>query len=245
MNFISEKDVSIIVVLFILLETLSGCSTPHEHSTTPPLKFHDELDSLRTQTASSGSTKYTIKKGDTLWKIGYNFGVSPDTIINNNHISDVTKIKPGQVLIIPAGIPSYTKTTPSEKTVLDESEEPFIWPLQGKILTNFDQWIDGGKSTGIDIEAVNGQSVKASRGGIVALTSDTPDGWGKVIVLQHNDGSYTWYAHTSQILVKKNDTIKQGQVIAMAGSTGRAEQDKLHFKIFLHGVPVNPSYYLQ
>ncbi len=244
MHFISGKDVFIVVILFFFLEALTGCSTPHRLNTSPPLRFHDELDSLRTQPSPPRSTRYTIKKGDTIWKIAYNFRVSPDTIINNNHISDVTNIKPGQVLIIPAGT-QYTKTTPSQSTVTNKSEEFFIWPLRGKILTNFNQWIDGGRSTGIDIKAVNGQSVKASRGGIVALTSDTPDGWGKVIVLQHNDGSYTWYAHNSQLLVQKNDTIKQGQVIAKAGSTGRAEQDKLHFKIFLHGVPVNPSYHLR
>ncbi len=74
---------------------------------------------------------------------------------------------------------------------------------------------------------------------------DTPGGWGKVVVIQHDDGTYTWYAYNSRILVKKGDRVLQGQTITEAGSTGKAEQDKLHFKIFLHGVPVNPISHLR
>ncbi|MCP5007294.1 MAG: peptidoglycan DD-metalloendopeptidase family protein [Planctomycetes bacterium] len=244
MNYISGKNVIIVVILSFFLDTLSGCSTPHKPTDTPPLRFHDELNSLRTKTSPRNTVRYTIKKGDTIWKIAHGFGISPDSIINSNNISDVTNITPGDVLLIHTGIQG-TKPSSYERTFTKESDESFIWPLRGRILTNFNQWSDSGKSTGIDIKATNGQSVKASKGGIVALTSDTPDGWGKVIVLQHNDDSHTWYAHNSHILVQKNDVIKRGQVIAKAGSTGRAEQDKLHFKIFLNGVPVNPSQHLQ
>jgi len=117
--------------------------------------------------------------------------------------------------------------------------------LRGKKLTYFGQWVDGQKNTGIDIQVAYGQTVKASKGGVVALVSETPDGWGKVAILQHYDGSYTWYAHNSKISVKKGDRIAQGQIIAKAGRTGKAEQNKLHFKIFLHGIPVNPLHHLR
>ncbi len=244
MKFPSSKDVVCIIILFFTIDIFSGCATQHRSNTKPPLRFKNELDSLRSHTATSKSTKYTIKNGDTIWRIAYNYGVSPNSIININHIKDVTNIKPGQQIIIPAGITSERKT-PSQNIPTRKSNESFLWPLRGKILSGFEQWVDGNKNTGIDIKAFNGQAVKASKGGIVALTSDTPDGWGKVIVLQHDDGSYTWYAYNSQILVKKGDKVTQGQIIAKAGSTGRAEQDKLHFKIFLHGVAVNPSYHLQ
>jgi murein DD-endopeptidase MepM/ murein hydrolase activator NlpD len=126
-----------------------------------------------------------------------------------------------------------------------QSNESFTWPLRGKILYGFDKWVDGYKNKGIDIQAFNGQAVKASKSGVVVLTSDRPDGWGKVVVLQHNDGSYTWYAYNSRILVNKGDRVAQGQTIVKAGSTGRAKRNMLHFKIFLHGVPVNPTYLLQ
>ncbi|MFQ5964885.1 MAG: peptidoglycan DD-metalloendopeptidase family protein [Candidatus Scalinduaceae bacterium] len=251
MKFPASNNFVCIVAIFFIVNTFIGCAI-HQPSVVPPQRFKEELDALNSGTKISKNkyaktTRHTVRKGETIWRIAYNYGVSPDNIIKLNHIKDVTNIKPGQRLNIPPGI-TGTKKIPIETTALtltNKSNESFTWPLRGKTLTDFEQWIGGDKNKGIDIQAVKGQSVHASKGGIVALTSDTPDGWGKVVILQHSDGSYTWYAYNSKILVKKGDKVKQGQIIARAGSTGRAKQNKLHFKIFLHGVPVNPSYYLQ
>jgi len=212
----------------------------------PPPKLKKELDSLKSNTITQKSIRYTIKKGDTIWRIAHNHGVLPDEIIKANNIKNVENIKPGQRLIIPIGV-SVSKTAPVRKasTYTKKLNESFKWPIRGEILYGFDKWIDGYKNKGIDIQAVNGQAVKASKSGVVALTSDTPDGWGKVVVLQHDDGSYTWYAYNSRILVKKGDYVLQGKTITEAGSTGRAKRDKLHFKIFLRGVPVNPISHLR
>ena len=250
MRFTAPKGFGCIVIISLIANMLAGCATSDRTSMEPPPRFKKELDSLKLNTITPGSaksTRYTVKKGDTIWRIAYNHGVSPDSIINANNIRDVTNIKPGQQLIIPAGGISGTRKVSSKTTFPSskKSNETFIWPLRGKILHGFEQWVDGYKNKGIDIQAVNGQAVKASKDGVVALTSDTPDGWGKVVVLQHDDGSYTWYAYNSRILVKKGDRVTQGQTIVRAGSTGRAKRDTLHFKIFLHGVPVNPTYHLQ
>lgn len=98
-------------------------------------------------------------------------------------------------------------TLPPERN----ANESFIWPLRGQILCGFDKWVDGYQNKGIDIQAFNGQEVKASKSGVVALTSDRPDGWGKVVVLQHDDNSYTWYAYNSSILVKKETELRRGR----------------------------------
>ena len=249
MKFLAPKKVVSTIIIFFVVTVISGCATQHRSSIEPPPRLQKELDSISSDTVtrkSLKSTRYTIKKGDTIWRIAYNYGVSPDSIIKLNHINDVTNIKQGQRLIIPVGIASIQKK-PSKTTLTTRtkrSRESFIWPLRGKILSGFGRWAGGDKNTGIDIQTVYGQAVKASKGGIVALTSDTPDGWGKVVILQHDDDSYTWYAYNSKILVKKGDKVGQGQTIARAGSTGRAKQDKLHFKIFLHSMPVNPTHYL-
>lgn len=212
----------------------------------PPPKLRKELDSLKPKKVVQRSSRYTIKKGDTIWRIAHNHGVLPNEIIKANDIKDVENIKPGQQLIIPTGV-TVSKTAPEQRApeYTKKLNESFKWPIRGKILFGFDKWIDGYKNKGIDIEAVNGQAVKASKSGVVALTSDTPDGWGKVVVLQHDDGSYTWYAYNSRILVKKGDYVVQGQTITEAGSTGRAKREKLHFKIFLRGVPVDPISHLR
>lgn len=250
MRFSASKGFGCIVITFLILNMITGCATSRRTSVEPPPRFKKELDSLKSDTITPGSTestRYTIKQGDTIWRIAFNHGVSPDDIIRINNIENVTNIKPGQQLMIPAGGITGTREVTSQATLPPErnANESFIWPLRGKILYDFDKWVDGYQNKGIDIQAFNGQEVKASKSGVVALTSDRPDGWGKVVVLQHDDNSYTWYAYNSSILVKKGDRVTQGQTIVKAGSTGRAKQDKLHFKIFLHGVPVNPTYLLQ
>ena len=253
MRFSASKGFGCIVIILLIMNMLTGCATTHRRSMNPPPKLKKELDSLKSNTTTSRpakparSSRYTIKKDDTIWRIAFNHGVSPDDIIRTNNIRDVTNIKPGQQLMIPANGITGTREVTSQATLPPgrQSNEFFIWPLRGKILYGFDKKVDGYQNKGIDIQASSGQAVKASKSGIVALTSDRPDGWGKVVVLQHNDGSYTWYAYNSRILVNKGDRVTQGQTIVKAGRTGRAKRDMLHFKIFLHGVPVNPTYLLQ
>ena len=252
MRFSASKGFGCIIIILLIMNMLTGCATTHRTSNPPP-RLKKELDSLKPNTTTSRpakttrSSKYTIKQGDTIWRIAFNHGVSPDDIIRINNIRDVANIKPGQQLMIPAKGITGTREVTSRASLSSgrQSNESFTWPLRGKILYGFDKWVDGYKNKGIDIQASYGQAVKASKSGVVALTSDRPDGWGKVVVLQHNDGSYTWYAYNSRILVNKGDRVTQGQTIVKAGSTGRAKRDMLHFKIFLHGVPINPTYHLQ
>lgn len=246
MKLLTSQDTIYIIAVSLVLYLFTGCSsTYYNTSLEPPPKFNKELDLLKPEAATTRSAKYTVKRGDTIWRIAYDHGTSPDAIIKRNHIKEVTDITPGQQLIIPAGFTGTRKTYfRTSSTLTGKSHASFIWPLQGKVLSRFGQWTGGKKNTGIDIKAFNGQSIKASKGGIVALISDTPDGWGRVVILQHDDGSYTWYAHNSEIFVKKGDRVAQGRTIAKAGSTGNAKRDKLHFKIFSHGMPVNPLYYL-
>ncbi|MCR4289866.1 MAG: peptidoglycan DD-metalloendopeptidase family protein [Candidatus Scalindua sp.] len=245
-NIPVSKVFGSVVMVFLIMIFLTGCATSDRTVKHPPPKFKKELDSLKSNTITQKSTRYTIKKGDTIWRIAHNHGVLPDEIIKANNIKDVENIIPGQQLIIPRGVTVSSATPERMAPVYTKNlNESFKWPIRGKILFGFDEWIDGYKNNGIDIEAINGQPVKASKSGVVALTSDTPDGWGKVVVLQHDDGSYTWYAYNSRVLVKKGDYVLQEQTITEAGSTGRAKQDKLHFKIFLSGVPVNPISHLR
>lgn len=117
------------------------------------------------------------------------------------------------------------------------SELGFIWPLQGIILVN--EGIEG-----INIKAYDGQSVKATKSGIVTFISDDMTGYGKTITIKHSDGFISIYACNSENLVKIDQIVKQGDVIAKAGKTGRAVQPQLHFRLFKNETPVNPLNYL-
>ncbi len=113
---------------------ITGCATSHRTNMYPPPKLKKELDSLKPNTITQKSTRYTIKKGDTIWRIAHNYGVLPDDIIKINNIKNVENIKSGQQLIIPTGV-TVGKAVPVRKasTYTKKLNESFKWPIRGKI----------------------------------------------------------------------------------------------------------------
>ncbi|MCL2155942.1 MAG: peptidoglycan DD-metalloendopeptidase family protein [Leptospirales bacterium] len=96
---------------------------------------------------------------------------------------------------------------------------------------------------GVDIATRNGTSIKAARSGIV-FYSGWRDGYGYTIVIQHEDGYSTFYAHCSKLFVNQGDWVNQGDRIALIGSTGRSTGPHLHYVIMRHGQLLNPFKYL-
>ncbi|MFQ5861717.1 MAG: murein hydrolase activator EnvC family protein [Candidatus Brocadiales bacterium] len=188
-----------------------------------------------------GYTTHKVQRGETVWAISKRYNLSPQTIIQINGIKDVRNIEVGQKLLIPR-----TDSSPriSPASVSNMSSKGFIWPLNGRILQRYGDITGGYKNTGIDIEARVGQSVVAAKGGVVEVVSANPSGWGKVIVIRHSDGLYTWYAHNSKVFVQKGNWVRRGQIISQAGQSGSVTRPELHFKIFRNDKPVDPLSYL-
>lgn len=218
--------------LFILL-VIAGCAVPPEKEvvTLPKVK---KAPPSQPKGRPSGCIVYKVKKGETIWRIAKSNGVSQEELMGLNGIKDPTELEVGQELIIPKAH--------NERLVLPKaiSSKGFSWPLRGKVLHRFGEWHNGKKNTGIDIEAEQNQSVVASKGGVVEAVVNNPRGWGKVVVLRHDGGYHTWYAYNSSILVRKGIWVKQGQSIAEAGQTGKAQRPELHFKVFYNDKPVDP-----
>ncbi len=134
-NFTASKGFGGIVMMFLIMILLTGCATNDRTGKYPPPKLKKELDSLKSNTNTQKSTRYTIKKGDTIWHIAHIHGVLPDDIIKINNIKDVGNIKPGQQLIIPAGITvSKAATMRKAPTYTKKLNETFKWPIRGRIL---------------------------------------------------------------------------------------------------------------
>ena len=110
--------------------------------------------------------------------------------------------------------------------------ETYIWPTKGVISSNFG-WRWGRRHKGIDVAAPTGTPIVAAKSGKVIATTPTSKsgGFGNLVKVEHLDGDVTYYAHASQFKVKNGDTVKQGQVIALVGSTGRSTGPHLHFEI--------------
>ncbi len=96
----------------------------------------------------------------------------------------------------------------------------------------------------IDIAVAEGTDVLAAADGVVEYVGNDPDGYGNYITIDHQNGYKTRYAHNSEILVKKGDSVKKGQVIAKSGSTGNSTGPHLHFEVLLNGTKVDPLDYV-
>lgn len=117
-------------------------------------------------------------------------------------------------------------------------------PVSGKITSSFGLRIDpiDGKlrhHNGIDIAVPEGTPVKPALSGKV-IYSGYKGGYGKCVIVEHDNGIQTIYAHNSKNLVKAGDTVTPESVIALSGSTGRTTGPHLHFEVRKNGVAVNP-----
>jgi murein DD-endopeptidase MepM/ murein hydrolase activator NlpD len=114
------------------------------------------------------------------------------------------------------------------------------WPVRGRVISNY-----GSNGEGIDIAVPEGTAVKAAENGVVIFAGDGLKDFGKTVLVRHADGKVTVYGHTSEITVKRGDTIRRGQEIARSGMTGNADTPKLHFEVRENSDPVDPQKYLE
>ena len=134
-----------------------------------------------------------------------------------------------------------SKNVPPPKTAFSQKIRKWQWPANGKVINKFSTAKQGNK--GIDIAGQRGDSVKATADGKVVYAGDALQGYGKLIIVKHNDDYLSAYAHNERILVKEQQVVKAGQVIAKMGDTD-AERVMLHFEVRFRGKSVNPMKYL-
>jgi len=111
----------------------------------------------------------------------------------------------------------------------------FGWPIKGRVLKSFSP----SRNKGIDIAGKKGQSVKASEAGKVVYGGQGLIGFGKLLIIKHNDDYLSAYANNSRLLVKEGENVQKGQLIAEVGDVG-IKRTSLHFEIRKNGKPVNP-----
>ena len=144
------------------------------------------------------------------------------------------------------------KTEPVKEVVLVGTKErpptvgsgKYAWPLKGGYHQSSgfgSRW--GRAHQGIDLACSVGTSVYAADGGTVTRAGYS-GAYGNLVVIDHQNGQETRYAHNSKLLVKVGDKVYQGQEIAKSGSTGRSTGPHLHFEIRFNGEPRNPLNYL-
>ena len=120
----------------------------------------------------------------------------------------------------------------------------FRWPVRGKVIAGYGAKTNGKSNDGINLAVPEGTPVKAAEDGVVAYAGNELKGYGNLVLVRHANGYVTAYAHASELLVKRGDPIKRGQVIAKSGQSGEVGSPQLHFEIRKGSQPVDPLQFL-
>ncbi|HYC18710.1 MAG TPA: peptidoglycan DD-metalloendopeptidase family protein [Pseudolabrys sp.] len=120
----------------------------------------------------------------------------------------------------------------------------FRWPVRGRVIAGFGSKPNGAQNDGINLAVPEGTPIKAADDGVVAYAGNELKGYGNLVLIRHSNGFVSAYAHASELMVKRGDAIKRGQVIAHAGQTGNVSSPQLHFEIRKGSTPVDPTQYL-
>lgn len=116
----------------------------------------------------------------------------------------------------------------------------FVWPVSGRVISEFGSNNSGEKNDGINIAAKSGDPIHAAASGTVTYAGNQLRGYGNLLLIKHDDGYVTAYAHAQTIMVQKGDRVLKGQVIATVGQTGDVTAPQVHFEIRNGITPVNP-----
>lgn len=213
---------------------------------------------------------HVVQRGESLFGIARRNDVEPYAIARANELAPPYRLTPGQQLRIP-GKGSVTPQGGDERTVSaalkpaaprqavtakappkpksvpqppPTSGKGFVWPLRGPILSSYGAKRGGLFNDGINIAADRGAAVRAAEGGVVAYAGNELRGFGNMLLIKHQDGWVTAYAHNEVLLVKRGDRVQRGQVISRVGSTGGVRRPQLHFEMRKRNKAVNPEKHL-
>lgn len=153
-----------------------------------------------------------------------------------------------------ARLASATTNVVEEKPVVEQASvksseatgalPTFRWPVRGKVITSYGAKTNGKSNDGINLAVPEGTPVKAAEDGVVAYSGNELKGYGNLVLVRHSNGYVTAYAHASELMVKRGDTIKRGQIIAKSGQSGEVGSPQLHFEIRKGSSPVDPLQFL-
>lgn len=159
--------------------------------------------------------------------------------------------KPVKQAAVTTGEPTQTAAvltpaneTPAATTGAVKSAEgappSFRWPVKARVIAGFGPRPNGQQNDGINLAVPEGTPVKAAEDGVVAYAGSELKGYGNLVLVRHSNGYVTAYAHAKELMVKRGDPIKRGQVIAKSGQTGNVDAPQLHFEIRKGPAPMDP-----
>ncbi len=150
-------------------------------------------------------------------------------------------VKPVATTVSPNASKMAMATRPTEPARLDRAPVSFMWPVQGPIVSEFGKKPTGTNNDGLNIAAPKGAPVVAAAGGMVAYAGNEMKGFGNLVLIRHEGGWVTAYAHLERMLVTKDSIVAAGDMIGTVGNTGGVSTPQLHFETRLDGKAVDPQ----
>jgi murein DD-endopeptidase MepM/ murein hydrolase activator NlpD len=118
------------------------------------------------------------------------------------------------------------------------------WPVKGKVISEYGPKPNGLKNEGINIAVPEGTGIRAADGGVIAYAGNELKGYGNLVLIRHEGGWVTAYAHAKELFVKRGDIVKRGDVIAKAGQTGSVSSPQVHFEVRKGATAMDPMKFL-
>ncbi|MSP60479.1 MAG: M23 family metallopeptidase [Myxococcales bacterium] len=215
---------------------------------------------LRARDEAKGWRWHRVAAGETLGGIAARYHIPQDDLAEANALADPDRIQEGELLYIPMGgdlrVRATTGPHPRREpvtlgpkpaplgVVTDEGEAPLSWPVHAAISSRFGLR-EGKPHQGIDLMVADGTEVRAAAAGRVLYAGGGLRGYGNLVMLRHENGLTTIYAHNSTLLVVEGTPVARGEVISLSGHSGRTTAPHLHFEVRDGDVPRDPELYLQ
>jgi murein DD-endopeptidase MepM/ murein hydrolase activator NlpD len=148
---------------------------------------------------------------------------------------------------VPAAAPKADKvaTAAPQAAAQAVDSSKLRWPVSGRVIAGFGGRPDGTHNDGINMSVPLGTEVHAAESGVVAYAGSELKGYGNLVLLRHDNGWVTAYAHNDELLVKRGDKVTRGQVIGKAGKTGTVDQPQVHFELRQGSKPVDPTPFME
>lgn len=204
----------------------------------------------RGETLSAIALHYGVPLGEL---VAANPGIHPDRLLVGQRIrlptpedSPTTTAAAAQpaptapVADAPPPVPPEAYRRAAETPAPPLSREGFLWPVEGQVIDRFGPKPNGLRNDGVNIAAPAGTPVRAAESGVVVYAGEAIPAFGRMLMLRHDGGWLTAYAHNATLLVTVGDVVRRGQVIARVGATGDVSSPQLHFQVRKGTEPIDP-----
>ncbi|HSQ98183.1 MAG TPA: LysM peptidoglycan-binding domain-containing M23 family metallopeptidase [Rickettsiales bacterium] len=210
-----------------------------------------KVSKIEMTTKNKQSGTYVVKAGDNLSSIASKNDMTLAEIIDLNDLKNPYSIRVGQKLKISKNVVVVKDSNNNTKKIIERketklnSDDSFMWPIQGNILSGFGNKGNGLYNDGINIGSSSGSEFRATKDGVVAYVGNELRGYGTIILIKHDSNWISAYAHCGSVKVARGDRVKKGQVIGTVGQTGNVDKPQLYFSLRNGREAVDPLKYLK